>query len=301
MEAKSKYQAGVEAYERKRYKDAVDLFLAADRLAPSAPLSFNIARAYERLGDDSSALRWYRDYLRRNPAAPNAEDVRQIVGKLAEALSKKGVQQVSISSTPSGATVSVDQQPVGVTPWTGDLPPGKHHVLLSARGYADVERELELSALEPLDVSVHLEQAGPSAAAVSAPEANAQPALAPAPAAAPASSQAPPPPGRGLGVWPWVTVGAGAAVLGGSLAFELMRRSAETDAKHETTQLGFQSALDKVESRKTTARILLGVGGAVVVAGGVLLILDSSSRQPGVQAGFACLPDGCALAARSQF
>src|ERR1043165_8905910 len=136
-EAKSKYQAGVEAYERKRYKDAVDLFLAADRLAPSAPLSFNIARAYERLGDDSSALRWYRDYLRRNPAAPNAEEGQKTILKFAAALAKKGVQQVSISSTPTGATVSVDEQPVGVTPWTGDLTPGKHHVLLRTRGYTD--------------------------------------------------------------------------------------------------------------------------------------------------------------------
>jgi tetratricopeptide (TPR) repeat protein len=157
-EAKSKYQAGVDAYERKRYKDAVDLFLAADRLAPSAPLSFNIARAYERLGDDSSALRWYRDYLRRNSAAQNADSVRELVAKLALALAKKGVQQVTVLSTPLGATVSVDDQPVGVTPWTGDLSPGKHHVLLTLRGYSDVEREPELSANEPLDLALRLEQ-----------------------------------------------------------------------------------------------------------------------------------------------
>jgi tetratricopeptide (TPR) repeat protein len=302
LEAKSKYQSGVEAYERKRYKDAVDLFLAADRLAPSAPLSFNIARAYERLGDDSSALRWYRDYLRRNPAAANAEDVRQIVVKLAGALAKKGVQQLSISSTPPSATVTVDEQPVGVTPWTGDLPPGKHHVLLTARGYADTERDLELSALEPADLSVRLEPASSIAAPTPGPVSEAaQP-----PAAAPLAPAQPPPPvappeSSGLGIWPWVTLGAGAVALGGSLTFELMRRSAESDAKEDPTQLGFQAALDKVESRKTTARVLLGVGGALVVTGGVLLVLDTTSKQPGVHAAFACVPDGCALAAGSRF
>ncbi|HWA72708.1 MAG TPA: PEGA domain-containing protein [Polyangiaceae bacterium] len=297
-EAKSKYQTGVEAYERKRYKDAVDLFLAADRLAPSAPLSFNIARAYERLGDDSSALRWYRDYLRRNPTAPNGDDVRQTVAKLASALEKKGVQQLSISSTPPGATVSVDEQPVGVTPWTGDLPPGKHHVLLSARGYADNERELELGSSEPLDLNVHLD---PASSGVSAPAfAEAAPQAPPPPPAATMPPTAPPS-HKGMGVWPWVTIGTGAAVLGGSLTFELLRRSAESDAEKERTQLGFQSALDKVDSRKTTARVLLGVGGALVVTGGVLLVLDTTSRQSGVQAAFACVPDGCALAAGSRF
>jgi len=52
-EAKSKYQEGAAAYSAGRFKDAVDLFLSADRLAPSAPLSFNIARAYEKLADDA--------------------------------------------------------------------------------------------------------------------------------------------------------------------------------------------------------------------------------------------------------
>jgi tetratricopeptide (TPR) repeat protein len=299
-EAKSKYQAGVDAYERRRYKDAVEHFLAADRLAPSAPLSFNIARAYERLGDDTSALRWYRDYLRRNPAAVNAESVAETVRKLALALSTKGVQQLSVLSTPAGATVSIDDQPVGVTPWTGELPPGKHRVLLSLRGHADAERELDLAASEPLDLSVRMDPASPLPAPSSAPTLSAP--LAPA-SAATASLDSPQPatPGKQLGIWPWVTLGAGAATLGGSLAFELLRRSAESDAKQEPTQLGYQSALDTVESRKQMARVLLGVGGAVVIAGGVMLLLDSGSSQAGARVGLGCVPEGCALGARGAF
>ena len=58
-EAKARYQEGARAYEEQRYKDAVDLFLEADRIVSSAPLSFNIARAYEKLGvsDRTSAVR----------------------------------------------------------------------------------------------------------------------------------------------------------------------------------------------------------------------------------------------------
>lgn len=299
-EAKAKYQAGVDAYERKRFKDAVDLFLAADRLAPSAPLSFNIARAYEKLGDDSSALRWYRDYLRRDSTAQNADAVRELVAKLAQALVKKGVQQLTVLSAPAGATVSVDDQPVGVTPWTGDLVPGKHRLLLSYRGYTDAARELELAAAEPLDVSLRLEQQAAPAAAPVLPVTTPQapPPVTPAPASNATSTPAS---GKSLGIWPWVTLGAGAATLGGALAFELMRRSAEDEAENEPTQLGFQSAFDKEESRKTTARVLLGVGGAVVIAGGVMLLVDSGSHQPSPRLGFACLPGSCALSAEGRF
>ena len=106
--AKSKYQQGADAYAAGHFKDAVDLFLSADHLAPSAPLSFNIARAYEKLGDDSGALRWYRDYLRRNPGASNAESVRGLIATLAHSLQNKGIQQLSILSSPVGATVTID-------------------------------------------------------------------------------------------------------------------------------------------------------------------------------------------------
>lgn len=299
-EAKSKYEAGVEAYQRGRYKDAADLFLAADRASPSATLSFNIARAYEKLNDSSSALRWYRDYLRRNPTAQNADAVREAITKLAAALAQKGVQQVSVFSTPAGATVSIDEQPVGVTPWTGDLSPGKHHVALSSRGYADAERDIELTTTEPLELSVQLEQAAPTASApVTAPPAASTPAAASTPvrpASAPVEST-----GKSFGPWPWVTLGAGAVALGGSLTFELLRRSAESDAEKERTQLGFQSALDRMDSRKTVSRVLLGAGGALVLTGGVLLLINKGQHQSTTQVGFACFAEGCALRAGRRF
>jgi hypothetical protein len=49
--------------------------------------------------------------------------------------------------------------------------------------------------------------------------------------------------------------------LGGALTFELLRRSSESAAEKEDTQIGYQEKLDQMESRQTTARILAGVGG----------------------------------------
>src|SRR5690606_29128491 len=140
QDAAQRYEQGVQAYQEGRHKDAIDLFLEADALSPSSALSFNIARAYEKIKDSSNALRWYRDYLRREPDAEDAEAVNELIEHYEQVLEQKGVQQVTVLSEPEGATVRLDGRPVGVTPWTGDLAPGQHEVALSLRGYVDTER-----------------------------------------------------------------------------------------------------------------------------------------------------------------
>jgi tetratricopeptide (TPR) repeat protein len=276
-QAKLRYEQGVDAYKKNRFKDAIDLFLEADQLAPSAALSFNIARAYEKIGDDSGGLRWYRDYLRRDPNAKNAADVKKTVGDLQLSLAKKGVQQITVLSSPPGATVAIDGRPVGVTPFTGEFPPGQHEVDFSLRGYADAQQQIDLGANEARDVVGKLERSTEPAAppVLTPPTPQAPPPIAPAPTypTEPARS------GPKFGVLPYITMGAGAAALGGALVFEISRRSAESDAKKEPTQIGYQSKLDAMQSRQKTARILAGVGGALVLVGGSLFVIDLGSSR----------------------
>jgi tetratricopeptide (TPR) repeat protein len=106
--AKARYEEGVEAYRATRYADAVRLFLEADAISPSAALSYNIARAYEKLADDAQTLRWYRNYLRLDPNAKNAAEVRGYVESLSAKLAKQGIQQLTVLTTPAGATVAID-------------------------------------------------------------------------------------------------------------------------------------------------------------------------------------------------
>lgn len=287
-DARARYEQGVEAYSSGRFKDAVDLFLDADRLSPSAPLSFNIARAYEKLGDDSGALRWYRDYVRRSPNAANLADVNTLIHSFEERLAKKGVQQLTILSTPAGATVLLDQSPVGVTPWTGDVPPGKHRAELTLRGYTDGGGDIELSPDRAQDVSFRLvavENKAPTAAAA---------AVTPGPTAtaAPPSDQASSERGGGgFGIIPYVTLGAGAVALGGALTFELLRQQSEQDAEEETTQIGYKEKYDEMESRRTTARVLAIVGGGLVAVGGTLLVIDLTGRKSDKAARLTVTPE----------
>jgi tetratricopeptide (TPR) repeat protein len=302
-EGKARYERGVEAYSAGRYKDAIDLFLQADALAPSAALSFNIARAYEKISDDASSLQWYRDFRRRAPDAKNGPEVDARIHELEGILARKGIQQLTVLSTPYGATVVIDDQPVGVTPFTGQFPPGAHKVVLSLKGYADSEHRLELAADQAQDLIVPLVPARDRPAqppvAGEAPRGASANVTPLAPAGAPDR-----PTGPHFGVWPYVGLGAGAAVLGGALGFELARRSAEDSARNDPTQIGYHEKLDKMQSRQQTARVLAAVGGVLVVAGGTLLVIDLTSRpkrSDQANLGVACLPGACALDLRGSF
>jgi hypothetical protein len=287
-QAASKYEQGVAAYLGEHYAEAVRFFLEADAIEPSAALSFNIARAYERLDDDAATLRWYRNYVRLAPQGPKVSEVQESIHRLAAALAKKGIQQVTVQSTPTGATVAIDERALGVTPLTVELAPGSHHVLLTLRSFSDLAQDFTLEASTPLDVSLDLK------AAPSAPP--------PVAASVPVATKAPPPKdaGRHFGVVPWIALGAGAVALAGAAVFEVRRRSAETAAQQDTTQLAAQDDLDTRNSRQTTARIFLGVGGVLVVTGALLVVLELKAT-PQSRAVISPLPGGASLALEHRF
>lgn len=278
--AKARYEAGVAAYREGRFRDAIDAFLAADRLSPRAALSFNIARAYDKLEDVAKALEYYRDYLRREPAPQNGPETRARVATLEAALANRGVQQVSVRSNPPGASLRIDGRLVGTTPWTGELTPGKHWAAVSTPGQPERSREFELTAARAIDLDLDLDGSTTSGAAPSNPR-GAGFALAGESGESQASS--------GVTPWQWVALGAGAAALSASLAVELSRQGIEDDLP-STSNRDYDARYETMESRKTTARVLLGAGAALAITGGVLLYLDSREQS---SARIGCGPGGC--------
>jgi tetratricopeptide (TPR) repeat protein len=280
--ARARYEAGVAAYRAGRFREAVDAFLAADRLSPRAALSFNIARAYDKLEDVAKALEYYRDYLRREAAPQNGAETRARVSELEAALAHRGVQQVSVRSEPSGASLRIDGRLVGTTPWTGELTPGKHWAAVSVPGQPEQSREFELTAARAIDLEFDVgggaRSGGPTPSQGSDASAEAAP-------AANGEARA----GSSVTPWQWVALGAGAAALTASLAVELSRQGIEDDLPG-TANRDYEDRYDTMESRKTTARVLLGAGAALAITGGVLLYLDGREQS---SARIGCGPAGC--------
>lgn len=137
-DARLKFKAGAAAFKEGRYKDAIDLFLQANKLDPHPELILNVAQAHEKLGDVPDALRSYRDYLRLSPDADERVAVEKSIVTLQQRLREKGLQQVAVLSDPAGARVFLDGIEIGSTPTAFETMPGKHALILKAPGRPDL-------------------------------------------------------------------------------------------------------------------------------------------------------------------
>ncbi|MGE0323138.1 MAG: PEGA domain-containing protein [Polyangiaceae bacterium] len=281
-EAKAHFERGAEAYKEARYEEAIDGFSKAYAEDPKPILLYNIAQAYERLGDVSNALRAYRDFLREGPSDDDRTVIETRIRNLEKRLQARGLQQLSVFAEPVGAEVFVDGKSVGKAPWTGELTPGRHRIRVAQDGYTSYERELLLGPDRAQDMDVTL-KAENKAAPPASPTLRADSGTDPT-----------------ISVWTWTALGVTTAALATSLVFELSRRGAESDAEGASSQLAYQDAYASMESRQTTSRIFLGLGAVAAVTSGVLLYLDLNKKSD-TKVGFACLPGQCAAFAGGHF
>lgn len=289
--AKKKFEEGVQAFEEGRFSDAVDLLEEADRAMPNPAFAYNIALAYDAMGDAAAALAAYRQYMREARGAEDSVEVLERISALEYELQAKGIQQVTVQSTPDHATVELDGRPVGVTPWTGEIAPGRHELTLTKRGYEEASRTFELPRDRAVDVVLALRKRPPGRLEMSAPPRGA--ALAsPARAAGETSPEAAsggamPDRDRGPAVtaprrvhaWTWATLGAGGASFAGAFAVEMLRRGSEDDAR-AASQRDYRDELDRMRSQQRIARILAGVGGVLTATGVGLLVFDLTRAPP---------------------
>jgi len=242
------FEKGVTAYREGRFYDAVDIFLETNRLYPDPKLSFNVGKAFEGLGNQPGALRYYREYLRRLPDAPDAQDVESHVHQLEQALSQKGLQQLTVLSTPDGATVKLDGQAVGVTPWTGESFAGKHRIVLEAAGYQRNESVIEIDPHRARDFNIELNKEptprDPNADAKTAPV------------------QIEPK----ISTFTLVTLATGVSLLGGALIAQVANSNNSTGISR-------------------TAAFFAGGGAGVTVVGGLMLYFDLSPSKSGQSGG----------------
>ncbi|HKU41291.1 MAG TPA: PEGA domain-containing protein [Polyangiales bacterium] len=315
--ARAQVEIAEKAYTEGRYRDAITAYLAADRLQPNPALQLSLGKCYEQLNDPSHALASYREYFTRAPRAPDRAHVQERVGVLARALAERGVQQVSVSSTPAGASVVIDGKGVGVTPIYVDLQPGQHHLEFHQAGYDSASLDFELAAEQPLNVMTTLVAArggveAPQLAAAAAPAAAApEPAPEPSPASeapAPALEKKPTAKTDEVGSMyrtiGFAALGASVAALAAATTLELMRSQSESNAKQETEQIAFKQALDTMESQQTWARVFAVSAGVLAAGGAVLLVLASERTSTETEPegmSVACGPSACAAAYRGSF
>jgi outer membrane receptor for ferrienterochelin and colicins len=156
-EAHLQFELGAELYRQGRYVEAIDRFLASNRLAPNANRVLNVARTFAYLKRPLEAYNWYSTYLEFEHPVPKREE-----GEAAQRALLPAVAVLDVRTRPSKAELFIDREELGSTgrsPRRIALEPGAHRVIARLAGHRDVitdisvERgkisELEL-VLEPL-------------------------------------------------------------------------------------------------------------------------------------------------------
>lgn len=148
-------EQGNQAMEALRYPQAVQAYEAARRAYPDPALRYNLGRAHQALGNFPRALDEILAFQRE--ATPELLARIPALNELTEEL-RSQVATLIVTSNLRGATVTVDDRPVGVTPTARvRLSAGRAHLEVTAKGHTPFSRHLLLRGGETTTVSVGLE------------------------------------------------------------------------------------------------------------------------------------------------
>lgn len=247
--ARAHFERGMEHYRGHRYREAIHEFRLSVARVPNADLWFNMARAYEQLGEAAQAVEHYRLYLRDRVDAPDAEEVqRRIAGLYARSSPAGGASgpdtgSLALTAPDRGLLVLLDGRDAGQTPIERviALPPGRHRVEASKEGWIPFRADIEIY---PGAVSTAFVDLQPRARPAARPEAR---------------------------PWTWITAlgSAGALIAGGILSLEALDRR----------EAGDPATADDLE---LASGVTLG-GGLVLALSATLLYFaegDGDERAP---------------------
>jgi len=301
--AQELYEQAAKAYASRKNFEAIELFRQSAALEPSPLLFYNMALAYEEAGDVRNALKYFRVYLVHAPRADDAPDVRHRIARLEGKLEALGIQQLTVTSAPEGATLYIDGVAAGVTPFTGEFAPGSYALSVALDGYEKAHLNVLLPKERALEVPLKLEPARP------------QPTPA-APKPAPSEPAAPERPPARIQPLTWSLLGVGAGSLTAGVLFEVSRQNSKQAERDAASAVEAAEARGAADAKQLASLLLLGAGGAFLITGGVLALLDLTEEAPtragpahgqtsgasGLRnASAACLPGFCGAVLSGQF
>jgi tetratricopeptide (TPR) repeat protein len=262
------FQRGVTLYGEADYRAALVEFRRAYAIAPHVAVLYNIGEAQYQLQDYAAALTTFDRYLaestptdsRRTEVETNVEILRARVG------------HIGIATIPSGADVTVDDQPVGRTPIERPVlvSIGHRKVVATIAGRPPVTRYVDVATDDNLTVTLPL----PEVTTTSLPAVPRTQLPAIPPDAAPVSHA-----GaiwRGIG---WTTTGLLAA---GAVTFGVLADKSSNDLSTARSMYPVSQATLEHDANLTSIYAMVADSlavGALVIGGATLFSALSSSSE----------------------
>src|SRR5439155_20056348 len=110
-------QQGVRAFQQGRYRDAIDYFEDALKLGGPSTELWNIAKCHQKLDEPELADEALERYLARGDlSATDRADAEKLRKEI-----RTRASSVTVTSSPTGAKVTIDGKPRGTTPMTVEV------------------------------------------------------------------------------------------------------------------------------------------------------------------------------------
>jgi hypothetical protein len=277
------------------YQDAYYQFkLAYQESAKSWKVLGNLGLCALKLERDQDALAYYEQYLEKGRSEIAAEertaieqDLLLLKGNLATVRITSPIADLKVVDQRAGSAAPA--QPYALEGGTLELRlRAGNHSITATNGDKRLTWDI---VLEPQTVASHVFDFEQPAAAPAATPAPASAAVTPAaPNASPADADRPAQGTSGVRIGAYVALGIGAASLGlgGYFLWQSSDYSGQADDKYAACHLRICLPAEQAEIRtlesdsssaKTRAAVTLGIGGAAVVTGIVMLVLAPSSSE----------------------
>jgi outer membrane receptor protein involved in Fe transport len=148
-EADHLFTLGAEHYQAHDYKNALQYFLASNRLVRNRNVMFNIGRTYEHMNQPSDAYRYYQRAVDGETDPATKQRIKDSMQRLAAT-----VGLLRIETDPPNATIYLNRKDLGdrgTSPQTIALSPGSYTVIAELAGYDE-------GTSKPVDVKLGTEK-----------------------------------------------------------------------------------------------------------------------------------------------
>ena len=283
------YQRGLELADHGDYRTALDEFERAYALSPNFAVLYNIGQADVELGRPQKAIDALERYLAGGGASvppTRRADVERQIAQL-----RSSFAELSVTTEPSGARISVDGADVGATPLSKPitLAAGSHVVVASRPGAANETRVVTVIEGQAANLSLPLPDL-PAPSTSSAPNGVETKPVAP-PVAVDGGQRAN---DRVSAPFPtgYVLIGAGVVLGGVTIGHYVWNHGRVGDYHANEAALRTDTSPGRSERQvennelatsiqhASVVTVVLGVAsGALVAAGTVFVVMDHKSRK----------------------
>lgn len=267
---KSAFERGEAHFQKGDYGAAIASFKEADRARVTPEVAYDLAKCFEKLGDEAYTTFYYRLYLRRAPSAPDTLTVAEKVGTTLARLESEGQGFLEFDA-PRASVITLLGHKYPEPPVARFLPPGDYEV--SAQ-FPNGVKKMSVQIRTGKTTSVSFEPVTP-------PMVSLENAL----SAELVASGAEAAPGTGpskLRIGSYVVFGVGLAALASGIALGVSSSADVASGKVKGLPVSqAQAFFNSANEKAVGANLLYGLGGAGVVGGTLMFIF--SMPEPGLK------------------